>query len=62
MSLKAAWVPRIIKLHGKWSSLFYLVLKEINFPDDYIWKTTVRQEESFPAVKADDRSFSKWLS
>ena len=51
LSLKAAWVTRLIKHSGKWSSLFTLVNSELNLPNGYIWKTNFRTKESFPFIE-----------
>ena len=51
MSLKAAWVTKLINCEGKWSSLFHMVNEKLYFPSNYIWKITVRNIEDFPVLK-----------
>ena len=36
ISLKAAWVQKIISMKGKWGDCFNVVLKDLNVPMDYI--------------------------
>lgn len=52
ISLKAAWVPKIISMKGKWADRFSVVLKELKLPRDYIWKLSVRDIKSFPLLKS----------
>ncbi len=50
LSLKAAWVPRILSKKDKWCSLFHHVLSKLKLPKHYIWKTSFRKKDSFPQV------------
>ena len=50
-ALKAAWVPKIMNLEGKWSDYFNQVIKELKIPNNYIWKTTARKIDTFPLMK-----------
>jgi hypothetical protein len=50
MSLKAAWVPRLINLKGKWADLFYWHCQQLKLPKHYIWKTTFKKVETCPAI------------
>ena len=51
MSLKAAWVSKLLNCNGKWSSLFQMINNRLKFPPNYIWKTTARQLKQFPILK-----------
>ena len=50
-SLKAAWVPRILSIEGKWSDLFKASLKQLGFTPNYIFKTNFTNVEYFPIIK-----------
>jgi hypothetical protein len=49
-SLKAAWVPRINTLVGKWSDIFHWQIKQLKLPREYIWKTSFKKVQSFPII------------
>ena len=51
-SLKAAWIPKIVNMKGKWCDYFYQTCKQIKLPPSYVFKTTVRKIENFPLYGA----------
>ena len=52
LSLKAAWVPRILSIKGKWADLFNASLKRLGFTPNFIFKTTFKNAEYFPVIKS----------
>ena len=42
-ALKAAWVPKIVTMKGKWADYFHHINKELCMPHNYIWQTTARK-------------------
>ena len=58
ISLKAAWVPKIIIMKGKGADCVNVVRKELKLPRDNIWKLSIRDIKSFPLLKSFPAFFS----
>ena len=47
LSLKAAWIPRLLSLHGKWKAGFETLCAKINLPLEYILKMNFKSSDEF---------------
>ena len=50
LALKASWVEKLKHKAGKWSTIFKHYVNKLGFNEEYIWKTSFRDEDSFPII------------